>query len=86
MLSLKIFVNLFKEGCCLKLKISAGLKTYSPSPACKNHSRVLEDVLTLIFLVANLANKKMMQKSYKMTENLAHGYSSESTYSVRAFQ
>ena len=32
-----------------------------------------------MLLVANLANTKMMQKSWKMTETLANGYSSEST-------
>ena len=32
-----------------------------------------------MLLVANLVDKKMMQKTYKMTETLAHGYSSEST-------
>ena len=31
-----------------------------------------------MLMVANLANTKMMQKSWKMTETLALGYSSES--------
>ena len=34
---------------------------------------------TLMLLVANLANYKMMQKNWKMTETLANGLSSEST-------
>ena len=36
-------------------------------------------LLTLMLLVANLNEYKMMQKSWKMTETLAHGYLSEST-------
>ena len=36
-------------------------------------------VLTLSLLLSDLASKKMMQKTWKMTETLAHGYSSEST-------
>ena len=32
-----------------------------------------------MLLVANLVNTKRMQKSWKMTETLAHGFSSEST-------
>ena len=35
--------------------------------------------LTLILLVANLANTKWCKTTRKMTETLAHGYSSEST-------
>ena len=35
--------------------------------------------LTLMLLVANLANTKWYKKPWKMTEDLAHGYSSEST-------
>ena len=35
--------------------------------------------LILMLLVANLANAKIMQKTGKMTETLANGYSSEST-------
>ena len=43
--------------------------------------------LTLTLLEANLVNKKMMQKSRKITETLAHGYSSESThYSASAIK
>ena len=37
--------------------------------------------LTLMLLVANLPKYKMMQKRWKMTETLAHGYSSVSTQS-----
>ena len=36
--------------------------------------------LTLMLLVMNMAKTKMMQKKLKMTETLAHGYSSESTF------
>ena len=32
-----------------------------------------------MLLLANLTNKKMMQKTLKMTDTLAYGYSSEST-------
>ena len=35
--------------------------------------------LTLMLLVANLANTKLCRKHKKITETLAHGYSSEST-------
>ena len=34
--------------------------------------------LTLMMLVANFAKYKMMQKTWKITETLAYGYSSES--------
>ena len=36
-------------------------------------------ILTLMLLVANLANTKWCKKPWKMTETLAHVYSSEST-------
>ena len=35
--------------------------------------------LTLMQLVANLANREWGQKPFKMAESLAYGYSSEST-------
>ena len=35
--------------------------------------------LTLMLLLANLANTKLCKKNEKMTETLAYGYSSEST-------
>ena len=35
--------------------------------------------LTLMLLLANLANTKIKQKSWKMTETLVYGYSSKST-------
>ena len=35
--------------------------------------------LTLMLLVANLANTKMMQKTWKIIKTLANGYSSKST-------
>ena len=35
--------------------------------------------LTIMLLVANMANTKWCKKTEKMTETLAHGYSSEST-------
>ena len=40
---------------------------------------LLEVQLTLMLLVANLGDTKLCEKSGKMTETLANGYSSEST-------
>ena len=40
---------------------------------------VSRNMLTLVLLVANLANTKMMKKPEKWLETLAYGYSSEST-------
>ena len=37
------------------------------------------DILTLMLLVANLANTQNEAKTCKMIETLAHGYSSDST-------
>ena len=41
---------------------------------------ISEQWLTLILLLANLANTKIMRKTLKMIETLANGYSSESTH------
>ena len=39
---------------------------------------MLKSYLTLMLLVSNLTNAKRCKKSWKMTETLARGYSSES--------
>ena len=39
-------------------------------------SELVPSMVTLMLRVANLANTKMPQKNWKMTETLAHGYSS----------
>ena len=38
-----------------------------------------KDVLTLVLLVATLVNRKWCEKSWKVTETLAYGYSSDRT-------
>ena len=42
--------------------------------------------LTLMLLVANLANTKWCKKTWKMTETLAHGYSCESNRRSNEYQ
>ena len=42
--------------------------------ACPNY----QNSLTLMLLVVNFCQHKMMQKTWKMTETLAYGYSAES--------
>ena len=41
------------------------------------HPPILQYSLTLMLLLANSANTKMMQKNWNVTETLAHWYSSE---------
>ena len=55
---------------------------YEILPAAGADSRLIDGWLqasTLVLLVGSLANTKMMQKTWKMIETLAYGYSSEST-------
>ena len=43
-------------------------------------SYAASNILTPMLLVTNMANKKKPQKTSKMIETLAYGYSSESTH------
>ena len=50
-------------------------------PAAVKYSLTIFSLLyyTLMLLVANFTKYKMMQRTWKMIETLAHGHSSEST-------
>ena len=58
------------------------LNIFSCSNASHDSSQLINrifDVLTLMLVMANLANTKYWKKKRKNTENLAHGYLSEGT-------
>ena len=63
--------------------IAQGAIQFSKSPQIKQKIKFLSFFnilsLTLMLLVANLADTKCFKIPLKMTETLAHGYSSEST-------
>ena len=61
---------------CSQVQLRNNLISKKTEKGWKSKSHILS--LTLMLLVANSTNTKMMQKNWKMFETLAHGYSSES--------